>query len=323
MDLRLTNERDGAELAVTVAAAHQLGVFRALRDGSLTATELADRVRCDRRAAGILLAALHDMDLLTRDNDRYALTADARRQLADPDGPDYAGGGLPLWLDNLRAWTELPRVMRTGDPLPTESRERTREELASYMAAMAAGPPERIRRVVTACLARVPNARTMLDLGGGPGHMARGFAEAGLSATLFDQPEIVDFVRDEYRLEDAGVTTVAGDFLSDALPGPFDIVLASNITHIYPPDTNRSLLRKIASIVRPGGGIGVADFVRGHSPRAARFALVMLLRTEGGNTYSEADYESWLSDAGFHSMAIEDVDVDRQIVTAVLAPRTP
>lgn len=292
-------------------------MFTALGDGARTREGVAELLECDRRAAGILLAALEDMGLVTRDGDRYALTADTRRQLADPEGPEYVGGGLPFWLENLRAWTELPRVVRTGEPVRTEARERTRDEMDRYMAAMGSGPPERTQRVVAACLARLPDARTMLDLGGGPGHVARAFSKAGLAATLFDKREVVGFVTDAYRLADTGIATVAGDFQHDPLPGPFDIVVASNITHIYPPEANRALLQKIAGSVRPGGVVAVADFVRGRSPRAARFALVMLLRTEGGNTYTEAEYGRWLSDAGFHSMVVEDVDVDRQIITAV------
>jgi hypothetical protein len=68
--------------------------------------------------------------------------------------------------------------------------------------------------------------------------------------------------------------------------------------------------------VAPGGGIAIADFVRGRSPRAARFALVMLLRTEGGDTYTEREYADWLDSAGFDGMRIDDLDAERQLVTA-------
>ena len=51
-------------------------------------------------------------------------------------------------------------------------------------------------------------------------------------------------------------------------------------------------------------------------PRAARFAVVMLLNTEDGNTYTADEYEAWLREAGFTDVQVEDADAERQLITA-------
>lgn len=317
-DRSLAELRDLAETTVAVAAAYAAGVFRALGEGATSAEEVARRAELDPRAVAILLPALADAGLLEREGDGFRPTAACRRGLCDPDSEDFVGGGLPHWLHNLQGWTRLDTVLRTGEPLRSSRRRRTRDDLARFMAAMAAAPTERIRKLVDACLARVPGARTALDVGGGPGRMARELVERGLEVTLFDTPPTVEFVADEYGLAEVeGLRLAAGDFTVDPLPeGPFDIVLVSNVLHIYGPETNRGLLAEASRVSAPGGVVAVQDFLRERSPRAARFALVMLMRTDAGNTWREDEIRGWMEDAGLADVRVEDLDADRQLVTA-------
>jgi len=52
----------------------------------------------------------------------------------------------------------------------------------------------------------------------------------------------------------------------------------------------------------------VQDMVRGMSGQAARFAVLMLLATEGGDTYDEAQYRAWMTDAGCPVERVVDVE---------------
>lgn len=319
----LNQLRDQAEIVVTIAAAEAAGIFRGLAAGAATPAELAARIDLDPRAVGIVLPVLRETGLLTARDGEFALTDAAHRRLADPDSAEYAGGGLAHWLNNLGVWTRLPEVLRTGAPESMPVADDTGPAIARFMAAMAATPAERVRRVVQLCLERLPDARTALDLGGGPGLYATEFARAGLETTLYDRAEVIDHVSRAYGLLDVPrLHLAAGDFFHDPLPeGPFDLVLVSNITHAYPPPANRALLEKVCRVTRPGGVVAIVDFVRDRSPRAARFAIVMLLRTEGGDTYSEQDYRDWLTEAGFGELRVEDLDPlrERQLLTAVRA----
>lgn len=314
----LADLRDEAEVTVTIAAAAAAGVFRVLADGPVSPEEVAERAGLDPRAVAILLPALAGAGLLESDRGRYRPTRECRRSLCDPGSDDFVGGGLPLWLSNLEGWTRLPEVLRTGEPIRSGGTVRDEESLRRFMAGMAAAPAERVERIVARCLDRAPGAERVLDVGGGPGHMARRFVERGLRATLFDTPETVDFVREEYDLAEVeGLELVGGDFTTDALPdGPFDVVLLSNVIHIYGPEDNRRLVAEASRVAAPGGVVAIQDFLRGRSPRAARFALVMLMRTDAGDTYREDEVRDWMEDAGLQTVEVEDLDPDRQLVTA-------
>lgn len=324
--------RDLSEVTATVAAAATAGIFEALLDGPRDPAALARSLDLDRRAVSILLPVLEELELLApRDDGRFGLTPAARRHLADPDSPGYEAGGLPLWLSNLRGFTRLPEVLARGGPLEgaahahREAEEDEEEALARFMAAMAAAPRARIERLADRCLDRlgpVPGRRArLLDLGGGPGHMSRVFVERGMEAVLFDRHETVEYVADAYALADRPhLELVGGDFTEDPLPeGPFDLALLSNVVHIYGPDTNRRVLEKVAGAVRPGGVVAVADVFRGEGARAARFALVMLLKSEEGDTYRTEVVEGWLRAAGFRDPEIASLDEDRHVVTAIRA----
>jgi len=327
----LTQLRDLAEATATVAAAYDAGIFRCLDEGPATAGKLAARAGLDARAVGILLPVLAELGLLQADGDRFRLTGPVQRGLVDRESGEFEGGGLPLWLMNLRSFTHLPDVLASGQPLghPDEDQDEDakRESLARFMAGMAAAPAARVQEIVNACLARLEDReaesggrpRRMLDIGGGPGHMTRAFVERGLRGTLFDRPETVEFVAGAYGLAAVeGLELVGGDFMEDELPeGPFDVVLMSNVVHIYSPRRNQDLFERVARVTAPGAVAAIADFFRGRSRRADHFALVMLLRTEGGNTYTEAEVGSWLEDAGFRSPETAQVDTDRHLITAV------
>jgi len=333
-EIPLGRRRDLAEETATVAAAAAAGIFQALDEEPATPSELAERLGLEPRPVEILLAFLADAGLLRIEagDGTHFVTERTRRTLGDPDDDAFAAGGLPLWLSNLRAFTRLPRVLETGGPVEeddqddqgdrSETRDESRkkgERLARFMAAMNAAPRKRIEKLVDLCLERNPDAERVLDLGGGPGHMSREFTRRGLDVVLYDLPETVRFVATEYGLEDdPAIGLEDGDFNRDPLPpGPFDIVLMSNILHIYGPRKNRDLLEKVAGVTRKGGVCAIAEFVRDASPRAARFALVMLLKTEEGNTYSEEEYAAWLRDAGFGHPRLDTLDEERQLLTAI------
>lgn len=318
--LTLPELRDLAESTVTVAAAYQAGVFAALREGPGDAGDIARRAGLDRRATEVLLPVLEELGLVDRDGDgRVGPTPSCLEHLCDPESERFAAGGLPLWLNNLRDWTRLGDVLRSGEPVSRGGAARDEESLRRFMAGMAAAPAARVERLVDLCLERAPDAGRVLDVGGGPGVMAQAFMERGLEATLLDTPETVEFVGREYGL--AGLEKLhlmGGDFTEGPLPqGPFDIVLMSNVLHIYDPERNAGVVRRAAEVLAPGGVVAVAEFVRGRSGRAARFALVMLMRTEGGNTYTEGDFRRWMEEAGLSGVRIDDLDEDRQLVTGV------
>lgn len=317
----LNEWRDSAEMALIAAAAVESGVLQGLAAGAADAPTLAGQFGLDARAVRIVLAVLAELGVVEgEEGGEYALTAEGRELLVDPTSPRYMGGGLALWLENVRALTRLGESLETGRPVVPRGAAPTEEGIARFMAGMAARPREQVKGGVALALARAPDSPRVLDVGGGPGLYAREFLRRGAErVTLLDLPETVDYVAEAYKLNEVdGLELARGDFLSDPLPeGPYDVVFLSNVLHIYSPEQNQALLRKTFDVLRPGGVVAIGEMVRGRSPRAARFAVVMLLRTEAGDTYTEAEYRAWLEAVGFVDVRTEDVDPERQVITAV------
>lgn len=309
-------DRHAGENAILAASAGLAGIFDAVGEGPASPEEVASAASLDARAVSIVLPALASAGYLREEDGAYAPTPRAREAF----GGDAAAGGYRHWLHLLRSWIRLDDVLREGGPVPDGVTEEDEEDRGTerFMAAMAAQPDDRVRGVARGVRARSPEGRRALDLGGGPGRYARALVDVDFDVTLVDVPDVVEHVADAYGLADEErIDLVAGDFMEDPLPdGPFDAVLVSNVTHIYGPGENVRLLRKVREVVEPGGVVAIFDMVRGRSPLAARFAVIMLLRTDGGNTYPEDAYREWLGDAGFAGIRIREIDPERQLITA-------
>lgn len=353
---RLRDFRRGAEWALAAATAQELGVFRALEDGPHPLERLCAELEAHPRGVEILLGTCRDLGLVRPTEGGWGLTGQGRARFLDREAPDFEGDAMRQWLASIRRWAaELPEAVRrggaptgegsAGDPWGEDEEER----LERFMAAMAAKDPELVGGVVTALADRLePTASTppgppsdeagtpageegthagegrprVLDLGGGPGTFSRELLRRGFRVVLMDRPEVVEHVAERHGLAGLeGLELRAGDFLEELPEGPFDGVLLANITHIYDPETNASLLRRIGDRLRPGGAVAILDFVRGISDFAGLFALTMLLHTERGGTWTRSDYEAWLREAGLEGVRVVSVDSGRQVVSAVRPDR--
>jgi SAM-dependent methyltransferase len=278
-------------------AARETGVLDALATSADTPAEVAEATGVTERAARITVAALAEMGLLERVGEAYEPTNRMLGFLASADVRSV--GSLPHRLDCLERWIALPETMRTGEP-PDPPADWT----THFVGAMATVDEATVRASVTAAVHEHPDATRVLDVGGGPGSFAREFASRGFEVTLFDRPEVVERVRP--HLSPEPVELVEGDAL-DGLPSEFDLAFCSRLAHGFAPDENRRLLRNVRDALVPGGTVVLTDHVRGRSDEAAIFAAHMLAQTPAGDTYTEGQFESWLTAAGFVEPRIPDI----------------
>ncbi|MDD5616539.1 MAG: methyltransferase [Candidatus Methanoperedens sp.] len=306
--------RDYASKLVLLGSAQRAGIFEALSEEKDIAA-LKSMLNADERALFIVLEALCALGYINKRLDRYIITKKARAHFID-QGKDYVGGALPHFLDIMEAWIKLPGIIRVEKP---ENEER---DVAAFMNAMASKPDKAVEEVVNYCLKRKKNAENMLDLGGGPGKYSKAFVNRGLNAVLYDLPDTIDYVRTEFGLGNIrNLTLKKGDFTNEFVNEfageSFDIVFMGNICHIYSEKENRKLIKHASNILNDTGMIAIEDFVRGRSPMAEMFAVNMLANTEGGNTYTEAQYREWLTDAGFRKIEVIDLaDKRSQLIIA-------
>src|SRR5205823_1742116 len=97
--------------------------------------------------------------------------------------------------------------------------------------------------------------------------------------------------------------TLPGDAFKVDYGSGYDVALVTNFLHHFDKPTNTTLLRKIASALKPAGRAVILDFVpnddRVSPPMTAGFALTMLAGTPAGDAYTLREFKTMLADAGF------------------------
>ncbi len=297
----------GFREARVLLSALELGIFDALSGSPQDASAIACRADLDPRATNILLDALASIGVLQKKQNTYSIPESLAEQLA-PDGPESILPALWHTATLWRRWDRLSDVVRWGRPLP--GLEFQGDSLRSFIGAMQVGARGHAEK--TAAEIPLDGVKSLLDLGGGPASYAIAFARRNpeLHAVVFDLPPVTEMAQENIAAEglEERISTLPGNYLTDPIGGPYDLVWISSIVHMHTPGENRSLMRKAAEALTAGGRIVVRDFLLdedGAGPaHAALFAVNMLVGTEGGRSYRASEISEWLEAAGLADIEV-------------------
>ncbi len=298
----------------TFAAAVELDLFTRLKGGrALTVAEAETELGLPERPADLLLTACASLGLLEKDGDGYRNTELAEEFLVR--GKPYYFGGQVTYCDQRTylPWHRIGEALHsdrplTWDPATQQSMFDTADPqmLATFWDAMYSTSIFTARALATAI--DLSDRASLLDVGGGSGaypiELCRLLPQ--LRATVLDLPHVCEIAAANIGRAGLGdrIATRPGNFLTDeALPGGHDVVLFSMILHDWDETTNRQLLTQTYAALPPGGRVVISELLlnaerTGPGP-AALMGMNMLVETEGGRNYADADYEQWLADAGF------------------------
>jgi hypothetical protein len=297
-----------------LAVMTELGLFDNLAAGkSLTPEVLAERLGADARAVAICAEVLAACGLLIREQGAY-------RQSSAADCV------LPAVRELLHETHHLPHlavVLRSGRPLvPTSggvlpgAEEANFQFLAGLHRRSQDHVPEVVRVVRQAWHGQpghTSGGPRILDLGGGHGCFAAALADqiSGSEVTLFDREPVLAIAR---RLSGDQFAARAGDFLTDPLGGPYDVVLLSNVLHSEKPETCRQLLERVRAVTADAGAVVIRDrFLHdeaGGPDYAADFGVTLLFGTEHGRPRSVEECRALLSGVGFPRVSYYEVEVE-------------
>ena len=279
-----------------ILTANNYRLFDMLEGRSRTAGALAKAASADTRGMELLLNGLVAIGLLEKKERKYRNAPVASRYLVK-GRPDYQGDILrhydTLW-DN---WSRLDLAVKSGCP------QRKSGDHESFILGMHNLALQKVKKVIGSL--DLKGVKTVLDLGGGPGTYAMGFARKKIAATLFDLPETLKISK--RLIEGSGladrVRLLAGDFTKDDLGGPYDMIFISQILHSFGARQCVSLLRKCRVSLRKGGSVVIQEFhlddTKAGPVQGALFAVNMLVNTPEGRTYTPAEMTSWLKKTGF------------------------
>jgi len=290
--------------------ASELDLFTLLENNSLSAVEIAGRLRVTLRGITILLDAAVSMELLEKNDGLYNCPPAVASILSKNSGTSI----IPMVMHSVelwKRWSNLTDIVRNGieksRPAASDSGEKEREAFIGAMHVVSS----KIAPGIVAAV-KPEESRRLLDIGCASGSYSEEFLKSSqaMTATLFDLPPVIRIA--ERRLSGTGlldrITLVPGDFYKDELPAGHDLALLSAIIHQNSPEQNLDLYRKIFNALLPGGRLVIRDHIMSSDhvtpSGGALFAVNMLVGTPGGSTYSFEEIKSSLESVGFIKIAL-------------------
>jgi 2-polyprenyl-3-methyl-5-hydroxy-6-metoxy-1,4-benzoquinol methylase len=279
-----------------------------------TADAIAKRLKTDARATVILLDALAGLGLLKKRAGTYR-NAPVADELLVRGKPYYQGDIISHAANLWDNWSGLNEVLRTGNPF------RFAHDHEAFILGMHNIAVMKVKDVVDAV--GLDGVAASIDIGGGPGTYAIEMAKRGVAATLYDFPETIRIAqRLAKKSAVTGVSFQKGDFLHDTVKGTYDLALVSQVLHAYSAEENLALIRKVRSILNPGGRIAIQEFFieqnRAFPNYNALFSVNMLVNTEGGRCYATPEMKKWLRTAGF--LKIQEKMLGDSVIIIAQAP---
>ncbi|MFG2225064.1 methyltransferase [Streptomyces sp. NPDC048644] len=301
----------GAACAAAVRAAARLGVADALGDTPATPEELATTLDIEPRPLERLLRALSCYGVFEETDDgKYAHTEMSR--LLRDDAPNSLRY-ISLWCTEpwtWDAWPMLDQAVRSGrsvfDDLYGKGffeylHQDARDSAQVFDRAMTTSSKQSAQDV--AGLLDLTGVATVVDIGGGQGHVLAGLLEKhpDLEGTLLDLPDVV--ANADPRLRDGGplaarARILPGDCRS-AVPVQADLYLIKNILE-WDDESTRRTLRNVVDAARPGARVVIIENLVDDSP-SMKFTTAMdllLLLNVGGAKHSKESLVHRMSEAG-------------------------
>jgi ubiquinone/menaquinone biosynthesis C-methylase UbiE len=314
--------------SMALRTAIELEICDALDEGLNTAQKLAQNTKTSVRGMEMLLDALVAMELLTKRGETYQLTPEAATYLVQSK-PTYLGELVEQRVRDVVAFEHLGESVVSGQPWPQWGVQHGGIE--NYFADMVPGlyvlnEPDARKVARQLFRGQIGNAARVLDLGTGSGIWGIALAQQNALATVvaLDTADVLEVTRqfvEGHKLE-AQFEYAEGDLLTaDLGEAEYDIVVMGQICHMFSPEQNQSLFRRVARALKSGGRALITsapiDDARASSPDTVLTDLVLLLSTEGGRSHTLAEYRTWLSTAGFRS--IEQLDLSERL--AIIATK--
>ena len=299
----------------------ELGVADLIEEEPVSATELASRCGADADALDRVLRLLATYGIFEYETGTYGQTP-ASRLLRSDDSMSMRAFprmmGLPVFSTVL---ARLEHSVRTGSPALElvepeglwayfQSHSDEGELFGQAMTAKAAAD---IASVLDAY--DFTRFGTIVDVGGGRGHLLRAVLDAAPSArgVLFDLPEVVGALDVEHER----LTAVAGDFFVDPLPAA-DAYVLIEVIHVLPDAESTAILSAIRRAAPEGTTVLIVENVIAEDvpdPRSRTLDVLMLAVT-GGRERTPSEFRELLDRAGLRLSRVIETPGPLRLVEA-------
>lgn len=291
--------------SLAMLAGMELDLFTPLKDGPMTAGQIAQELDVRPDKLSPLLYALVAAGLLIKEEDLFSNTPEADHFLIR-GGDAYIGGQHRAlrrrWEDVLKT----AETIRSGVPQAlTDFSSMSAEQMESR----ARSRESEARPVVGNLMARYDFSpfNALLDVGGGAGYLSIAIAEAfpNLQATVVDLSTVTPIA--EKVIAESGssdrVKVITADVVNEPLKGSFDVAVLRTFIQVLSADQARLALSNVGQVLQPGGTIYILgrfiDDSRITPQETVGFNLYFLNIYHEGQAYTESEHREWLAEAGF------------------------
>jgi len=296
----------------------KLDIYTPLAQNPKPAAELAAEIGADDDALARLLDALVTMGLLKREGDAYKNIPELAEFLVKTSR-FYMGELMLLQDAEWNHWGKLEDIVRTGEPAVKDNIFMSRPELGATVSRVL----HRMAKRVAPALAEkidLSSYKTMIDVGGGGGAFSIAFCQRypHLKTTLFDLPQTLRISRENIEQEGLldRIDLVEGNFNKGQLPGPFDVVFASDILHYQTEAENIALVQRLYDATTNGGVLILKDMFIGDDNNTpgwnAVFSIHMMVYSEKGRCFKGQQIREWMKKAGFDNI----VEMEKNTILA-------
>jgi demethylspheroidene O-methyltransferase len=291
----------GFTFSQLIAAGVEIGLFRALDRGPLTAADVAATADLSPQAASDLLEGLASIGMVERlAAGRYALGVHGAAFVADP-GLDAMVRHNQLFYADLADPLALLRARGGGQVAAywPYAQGRAEGEVDAYSELMAASQPAVAEAVLSAF--DFGGVGTLMDVGGGEGAFLEAVhrAHPGLGLMLFDLPQVAERAK-------ARVGSYArihgGTAPTDPLPVGADCISLVRVVHDHDDDMILQLFDRIHTALPKGGRILIAEPMAGPDgagPLGDVYFRLYMRAMGRGRPRSPAEIMAMLQSCGF------------------------
>ena len=302
---------------LTAAVAHfdLFGKLSLSPDLFLPVEQLRKELELHPRPFNVLVTALKSMDLLVQDGETIGATPQAAEHLLH-DGEFAVTNYIGLAATSPDVIGMVERL-KTNTPYGLETDDNgaafiyrdgmasamEQSELARHFTLSLAGRAKNVAPVLTDRY-RLPEAKTLLDIGGGSGIYAIAYLARNhhLKAIVMDRPEVLTIAAEfaeQYGVTDR-VELLEGDMFADEFPTA-DVMLLSNILHDWDIPECQELINKCSAKLPKQGQLLIHDVFLNDAHDGplpiALYSAALFTLTEG-RAYSVKEYSDWMKTAG-------------------------
>ena len=297
--------RSAADAAFAMLAGMQLELFTPLKAGPKTAEDIAHAIGVGPARLRLLLYSLVAAGLLTEEHGYFSNSPEADQCLVR-GGSSYIGNWHAIFSNRWARNLKIAESIHTGVPqAKIDFSNSPQEELETYL---------RRINVLTVAAAQAmlerydfSSTKTLADVGCGGAGVALTMTKAypHIQATAIDLPQVAPIAQKIVDSEGATdrVRILAADVLSGPLSGSYDIVILRALLQVLSSEDARLAVKNVAAALNPCGRIyiigQILDDSRISPPEAVGFNLSLISQFDSGESYTEQEHRSWLSDAGF------------------------